>query len=163
MLECREFDQRLTAHASSRDGGWNRSMPRSGPRYFAFLQDLQLTAHKMVQPLNPALVVDVFYATMILTMIRRILLTSESSRAILGSGVTEYGSSAMGATSVSYQPMMRVLELSNKTFEELCYHGYCKRIWEQYSSLIEATQWLVRVSHKLSEELKDFIDRVELK
>ncbi len=127
----------------------------------------------MVQPLNPALVLDLFYSTMILIMIRRILFTSESSRLTLRLQVIEDGSSAMEATSLFYQPMMCVLESSNKSFDDFCYDVYNKKFpefeerndlgnWFRYSSVIDATKRLVGVYHTLSEELKRFIDRVEL-
>ncbi len=173
VMECREFDQRFTAHSSNRNGGRYRSLPRSDSRYPAFLQNLHFAAQRVVQPLNPALVLDLFYATMILTMIRRILFTSESSRLTLGLEVIEE-CAAMDVTSLFYQPMMRVLELSDNTFDEFCYDVYCKENpvieernklgnWSGYSSVMAKTKRLVGVYYTLSEELKRFIDRVELK
>ena len=166
MLEYREFGPRFTAYASSCDRGRLLSLIRSDSRYLTFLQELRFTAQRMFQPLNPALVLDLFYATMILTMIRRILLSSGSSRPIPGLRVTENSSSPL------YQPMMRVLESSNKTFDLFCYDVYCKKFpaleeqqdlvnLEPYCTVLIATKRLVSEAHTLSEELKQFVDRVE--
>ncbi len=168
LLECREFDRRFTAHVSSRDGDWNRSLPRSDSQYSAFLQNLHFTTQRMVQPLNPMLVMDIFYATMILAMIRRILFASESSRQILGLKVTE------DSSSLPYQPMMRVLESSNKTFDVFCYDVYCKKFPKleerqhlgnlaPHCNVLVATMRLFGETHTLLGELKHFIDRVEFK
>ena len=61
---------------------------------------------------------DVFYTTMILTTIRRIVYNSERGTAM------GRGSSMIRSACFTYQPMMLALETSNKTFYELCYNIY---------------------------------------
>ena len=118
--ECLESDEWATTVTDKHGGDVNFAPIRRYPRYLVFLQALQDTAPRMVPPLNPLMVLDVSFATMILSMIRRILYDSKSSRVILGPKERVNGYFTTESEWWVYLPMMLDLEISNKTFFELC-------------------------------------------
>lgn len=185
LVDCRELEL-----AVNRNGDWNRSQPRSYRRYLVhlhmergylvFLQALHDTTRALVQPLNPAIVLDLLYATMILALIRRIYFDSASSQGIPMPKLTEDGSPTTGSECVAHQPMMLILKSSKKMFSELCDDVHRTNVLDpKYLEgclgnpepghdrmFMNSAASLLRISgtsDTLVEVLKRLIDRVELK
>lgn len=129
----------------------------------------------MSPPFNSATVLDVFYVTMVLSVIRRILYDTESRRGVLGpEGDRDY-SSMTGSRHLNYLPMMFVLESSDKNLDALfddirniSVADGVRRMSNKplKSPDIPLATTLVPESapgHKLTEQLKDFIDQLESK
>ena len=119
-MECLESDEWATTVTDKCDGDGNCAPIRCYARYLAFLQALHDTTWRMVPPLNLLMVLDVSFATMILSMIRHILYDSKSSRVILGPKERVDGYFTTESERWVYLSMMLDLEISNKTFFELC-------------------------------------------
>lgn len=122
-----------------------------------FIKALHETARRMVPPLSSAMVLDVYFATMVLTMVRPFSNASESSRVI-----------NLPAHLV-YQPMLLVIKTSRFTLNDLCDHvrnigRYDQRCSRLLCSPLEAASLLpICSSNLLVEELNKFIGRVEVK
>lgn len=168
---CRELEL-----ACNRNSEWPRSYRRvlfhvkHITWLYEFFEALHDTTGRMVQSLDPAMFLEVFYATMILFMIRHIYLNSESSQGISRPSVTEDGCSTTGSECLAYRPMMLILKISNKTLYELCDVVYGKNIFigtsrPFYNPLTIATNSLPSLDSNdtLVGGLKRFIDLVELK
>ena len=164
---------RLVNYREFEVAGWTRSKDRID----VFLQALHDTTRAMVQPLDHAMVLDVFYATMILSMLRRICFESYtySSQAIFIP--TARGDGSKGSDCVVYLPIILVLESTHKTLTGFC-NDICSTnffgVWNPRHlgnpwlnwSVLGLAQILRPISGEtgtLAEELNRFIDRVELR
>lgn len=118
-MECCEDDKRHTALACNHDSHWDPAPSHSHERYHVFRKALEDTAGRMAQPLKPATLLDVFYATTILSIIRRVLYISRSTRGKFGTTATSryYYTTTFALT---YQPIINALGKSDKTYRELC-------------------------------------------
>lgn len=159
----RELDKPFTTPTGNRDD-WDHIPPPSYARYWAFLQALHHTTWEIVQQMDATMFLDIFYATMVLSIIRRILYDSETSREYLGPFFRA------GSASPSYQPMIRVLETSNKALSEVYGDAYLRNNFLANSGPF-CSPWIFTNNALFSfgsndtpvGELKRFIDRVELK
>lgn len=120
---------------------------------------------------------DVFYATMILAMIRRMLDDSESNRGMFGLKGTKDCSSMIGSASDVYLPMMSTFEKWHGNLFALyseVSHMYSKEHLGCYRKSLGIVECQDRItfammlspaynsSDTLVEEVKGLIDRVEL-
>lgn len=168
LVEFSKFYEEISAITGNRRRDWNTSQTRSyltriESGYLLFLQTLHDTTRRMVLPLDSAMMLDILYATMILSIIRRILYVS-GSRGILGLDITEDGSYTKGSACPSYRPMVLALETSYKTFSEHCndFYGinYPEYVpWRFVAVLLPQ----FGSGDTFVEKFKQFIDRVELK
>ena len=176
-MDCREFDRSLSTPAGNRDDGWGRPWARSYPWYRAFVLALHATKDSLHLPRDPARIMDVFCATMILAMMRRIMDDSESNRRVFWPKVTKDGSSAIGSISFFYLPMMSIFEQWHNNSFALYFevnHMYSKEHLSCYRKSLGIAECHDRImsAMKLSpaygsndtlvEEVKGLIDRVEL-
>lgn len=159
LLECLESDKWATTVTDKRDGDVCCAIFRCFPRYLAFLQALHDTTRRIVPLLNPLMVLDVSFATMILSMIRSILYNSKSSRVILGPKERVDGYFTTESEWRVYLPVMVVLEISNKTFYELCDDTHLMDPSHPWN--LRVVQLPISKLHRLAGELRQYIDRVE--
>ncbi|KAF6228543.1 hypothetical protein HO173_011845 [Letharia columbiana] len=165
LMECCEDDKRHTALACNHDSHWDPAPSHSHERYHVFRKALEDTAGRMAQPLKPATLLDVFYATTILSIIRRVLYISRSTRGKFGTTATSryYYTTTFALT---YQPIINALGKSDKTYRELCddvYRlGLSLDLEDPYSDFIYAAgQLLIYNIYSIAQELDTFLYRVE--
>ena len=109
-MKCRE----LAALSGNHFRDWNPSV-NVQHGYFQFFQALHNTAERMVLPFEPEMIMDIFHATMILFMIRRILYGPRSSRELLGPPPTKGDSFTTGYTNNVFGKIVTVLETSDQS------------------------------------------------
>ena len=165
LMECCEDDKRHTALVCNQDSHWNPVPFHSHERYYVFHKALEDTALRMAQPLKPATLLDVFYATMILSIIGRVLYISPITRGKLRTTATSrYDTTTFALT---YQPIMDALEKSDKTYRELCDDVHRLELSldmeDPYSDFIYAAGQLVIYNfYPIAQELEAFLCKVEL-
>lgn len=174
LVEYRKSKERFATPTGSCDGEWNSSLsqmnrldlgPIEGPSS-TFVQGLHYTARRSVPPLIPAMVLDVFFATMILAIVK--LFWYEESSA----GMNE--PEATWPTRLLCQPVLLALKTSKHTWDELCYFNdvsiplrdderhdrMCSG--SMYSSHHAVSLLPICLSSLPGEALSKFIDRVEV-
>ena len=127
-------------------------------------------------PFGSAMVLDVFNGTMILSVIRRLLYDTESRRGVLGPEGDKDGSSTTEPGHRSYQPMMLVLESSDKNLYAFFQDFQRKFLYielDHERRMAKEPRWYSlrhmifppnsSVGRQLVEELRDFIDQFESK
>ena len=177
MVEYCKSNERFATPVGSRDGERNdpetrmhqlRNCRSAEDSCFAFILALHTLSPRMVPPLNSAMVLDVFFATMVLTMVRPLFASSESS------GVFKW-SEEKDFICIAYKPFLGVIEASNFSLDELCNqvrnlerHGRNTEGYDQTCSGFlcsphEAARLLpICSSEILAEEVLKFILRVEV-
>lgn len=104
LMECCEDDKCHTAFLCNHDSHWDPAPSHSHERYCVFHKALRDTAWRMAQPLKPATLLDVFYATTILSIIERL----------------HRGKPGPREFALTYTSIICALEKSDKTYRELC-------------------------------------------
>ena len=169
MVEYCKSNERFATPAGNCDGERDHSktqmhqlnwVPIEGSCY-TFIKALHDTALRMDPPLSSAMVLDVFFATMVLTMVRPFFNASESSRVINWPEETK-------VTHLVYRPMLLVVKASKVSLDELCNHvRNIERYDQRCSGFLcrphEAARLLpICSSNILVEEVGKFIDRIEV-
>ena len=143
--------------------------------YLVLLAALHDSTKRMSPPFNSAKVLDVFYATMVLLIIRRILYDTESRRGVLGpEGDRDY-SSMTGSSHLNYRPMMFVLASSDKNldalFDDIRKISVADGVRRMSNKPLKSPDISLATSlvpesdpgHTLGEQLIDFTDQLESK
>lgn len=162
LMECCEADKRHTALVCSQDSHWDPAPSHSHERYCVFHNALRDTPWRMAQPLTPATLLDVFYATMIFSIIVRVLYISPTTR-----GYFERNRYYATTPALTYQPIIDALGKSDKTYRELCddVHrlGLSLDFEDPYSDFIHAAGLLpIHGFSPIAQQLDAFLCKVEL-